>query len=167
MQIFGRRGTRWFWAAHRILLRAGRWLHVSSWIISTFFQTLLPSFSFCTRTLKAVWNITILSVDIFRVSNMMVSAITEDRPCSFVAIEMIARKYNLYLGISITLLHSTVSFFYKYFVTYCFSAHIKNIIFVEGNFAYLHTTFNSEPISRDKNNFMSIFTLLGIERKLS
>ena len=66
----------------------------------TFFQTLLPSFCFpILRILKAVWNITILSVDIFRVSNMMVSAITEGKPCSFVAIEMIARKSIEYKGI--------------------------------------------------------------------
>ena len=67
------------------------------------FQTLLPSFSFCTRILKAVWNITILSVDIFRASNTMVSVITEDRPCSFVAIGMIAREYIQFLGICNTL----------------------------------------------------------------
>ena len=65
----------------------------------TIFQTLLPSFSFCTRILKAVWNITTLSVDIFRASNTMVSVITEDKPCSFVATGMIAREYIHYLGI--------------------------------------------------------------------
>ena len=129
-------------------------------------QTLLPSFSFCTRILKAVWVITILSVVIFRGSNTMASAITEDRPCSFVAIEMSARKYYLYLGSSNILLHFTVSFL----STFCETMFRCTQIMETYEFflmVILNTctkTWNSKSISHYKNNFMSIFTLVDVEK---
>ena len=56
MQVFGRRGTGWFWSAHRILLRARRWLHVSYKKLSdnlsntlAFFLFLYQDFESCVK----------------------------------------------------------------------------------------------------------------------